>query len=85
MSGGTFDYIHHKLDEIPNYIEDVMSQGGDSYDFESEDTYTNIKLVSDVTMTAGKMLRTLDWFFAGDIGEETFNKQMSDIFDEIRQ
>jgi hypothetical protein len=85
MSGGTFDYVQHRMDQTIGDIEDIIfyyndktldiwgQTNGRGY---TEETIQEFKLAVWYLKQAMVYTQRLDWLLAGDDGEETFHQRL---------
>ncbi len=72
MSGGAFDYLQFRIDDC---AFDVKQKVVDYDKTCTEQTLVRIKKCADSLEKVGKMLQRVDYFVAGDDGEESFNRR----------
>ena len=67
MSGGYFDYIQYRFDDVASSIELQIATG------EYEPAIANrFQLAADTVRLAGKMIQRVDWLVSDDDGPTTF-------------
>lgn len=75
MSGGYFEYIQHRLDDVV----EVLQENIDSFD---KDTAFDMKLIFNnaikVVKESRMYIQRIDWFLSGDDGFDTFVKKTLD-------
>lgn len=80
MSGGTFDYIQTKVEETAR----DMKRNLKDFDYNdtpeiNEEVKKRIKKISKFALYISKLIREVDWYFAGDNGGESFLKCLEEI------
>ena len=84
MSGGHFDYkcfsISQFADELRNAIDENSKEDDCGYarNFSSK-TIETLEECQLLIAKAGKVAKEIEWFYSGDIGEETFLERMKDL------
>ena len=86
MSGGTFDYIQYRFDEIVDRIEDRIKNNtvkpewvdDDEWDGHifTDETIAEFKKAIQVMKTARIYVQRVDWLLAGDDGEDSFHERL---------
>lgn len=67
MSGGHFDYIQYRFDDVASSIELEIAKG------EYEPAIVNrFQLAADTVRLAGKMIQRVDWLVSDDDGPGSF-------------
>jgi hypothetical protein len=89
MSGGTFDYSQHRIRDIYETIESYIDLQGKKDEWGYEYTTFEpevLKCLQDAIECLEKAYvyaQRVDWFLAGDDGEETFmwrlNKELNEL------
>lgn len=83
MSGGEFNYIQHRLDDVSVDIDRIAER---SKKHINDSTYSKLKLAATFAEITAMMITRVDWYESGDDGEETFNerwdKEVSTFFDK---
>ena len=80
MSGGHFDSIEYRLDEVATEIEKLIAENekvnefGDVRNY-SEETIENFKKAIKTIKSSSKMIRRIDYLVSGDDGQESFHKR----------
>ncbi len=72
MSGGEFDYLQFRIDDC---AIDVKQKVVDYDKTCTKQTLARINECAETLEKAGKMLQRVDYFVAGDDGEESFNRR----------
>ena len=74
MSGGHFDYQEHRISDITDEIEDIITNNDDKQVYSDE----TIKKFREAVLTlrkAAAMAHRIDWLVSGDEGEESFHRR----------
>jgi hypothetical protein len=91
MSGGTFDYTQHNIRDIYETIQSHIDRQGEKIDYEWADEHQTfepevLKHLQDAIECLKKAYvyaHRVDWFLAGDDGNETFmwrlNKELNEL------
>lgn len=80
MSGGYFDYIQYRFEDIANEIEkliatnDQKNEWGGSRSY-SEETLDKFREAALAARKAGAMAQRVDWLVEGDESEESFHRR----------
>ena len=94
MSGGTFDYIQYRFEEIVDRIEEEIKDNtvkpeywwsewkGQVY---SDETIAEFKKAIEIVKKAQVYVHCVDWLLAGDDGEESFHKRLSEDLAKLNQ
>ena len=94
MSGGTFDYIQYRFEEIVDRIEEEIKDNtvkpeywwgewnGQVY---SDETIAEFKKAIEVVNKARVYVHRVDWLLSGDDGEESFHKGLAEDLAELNQ
>ena len=83
MSGGRFDYIQFRFEEVADAIDRLIANNkvkdefGYSNDY-NEETLKKFKETADTIRRAAEMATRVDWLVSGDDGEETFHKRWNE-------
>ena len=72
MSGGHFDYIQYRFEEIAEEVRVCAFRGRGEY---SAETLARFEECAQTVKRAGDMLQRVDWLVSGDDGEETFHER----------
>lgn len=83
MSGGTFEYIQYRMDDLAEDIETFIKDNGnpDEYGFVqnySEETIKELKQGVRLIKLAALYTHRIDWFLAGDDGEDNFHEKIKE-------
>jgi len=89
MSGGTFDYVQSRIPEISENIQEELDNQGKIYDEDppfgdgkhpsySEDVQKIFKDGIDVLKKAYIYAQRIDWFLAGDDGEDNLKLRLKE-------
>jgi hypothetical protein len=87
MSGGHFDYIQFRFEEIADEIDRLISTNnkkndyGHSRDF-NEKTLNKFREASYTIRRTAEMATRIDWLVSGDDGEESFHERWEE---EVRK
>lgn len=73
MSGGHFDYIQYRFDDVASGIEKEIATG----EYEPA-IVTRFQLAADTVRLAGKMIQRVDWLVSGDDGPDSFLTRWDD-------
>ena len=78
MSGGTFNYMQYRINDIVEEIKDNFDRG---YSEKVEEKFREgIKALKIAQIYAQR----IDWLIAGDDGEETFLRRLKSDLDDIK-
>jgi len=96
MSGGTFNYKQYAITEIIDKLEEVLDEQGKPnpdygrYDWEtellrcdSENVQMVIKEAIHTLKRANIFVKCIDWYLAGDNGEDSFFKSLVQELEEL--
>lgn len=88
MSGGTFDYLQYRLNEVTDRIQEEIDNNNTKsewYDDEhwngyrwTDDTISEFKKGIELIQKAKIYMQRIDWLLAGDDGEDTFHKRLKE-------
>lgn len=85
MSGGSFDYAFMRVNQFANDLmikldnrkkENEYGEVSHNYSDDVITELTNIKLAA---FTLSDLMKETEWLYSGDIGEETFLKNVAEI------
>ena len=94
MSGGAFDYIQYRFDEIVDRIEEEIKSNtvkpeywwgewnGQVY---SDETIAEFKKAIEIVNKARVYVHRVDWLLSGDDGEESFHKGLAEDLAKLNQ
>jgi hypothetical protein len=90
MSGGAFDYMQYRLNDLADGIENEIDTnqmepdqwGWTGYNF-SKETIAKFKEGADLCRRAAIFAQRIDWLVSGDDGEETFHKRLKEELYEL--
>ena len=80
MSGGIFNYIQDDIRRAADIIESELE--GNKLNNKAKRKF---RIAIKALRTAAIMLQRIDWFMAGDDGEDTFNKRWDEDFKKFRE
>ena len=91
MSGGTFDYSQYRIIDIIETIQLRIDRQGEIIDYKYGDEYTTfqpevLKRLQDAIECLKKAYvyaQRVDWFLAGDDGNETFIWRLDKELNEL--
>lgn len=87
MSGGTYDYIQFRLNEVADDIEEKIKENEkmreNSSECNGEDCYSyatveRFKVAVLVIKLASIYIHRIDWLLSGDDGEEDFSERLDE-------
>lgn len=88
MSGGTFDYVEFRLDDVVQKLQEVIN-GNDGSDFRvyankyKPETIKALQEIVQLVKVAKISIHRADYLIAGDDSEESFheylNKELNDL------
>lgn len=87
MSGGTYDYIQFRLNEIADDIKEKIKKNEEirknPSECNGEDCYSNatlerFKVAVLVIKLASIYIHRIDWLLSGDDGEEDFSERLDE-------
>lgn len=93
MSGGHFNYIQSRFDEIIDEIERLIevndSEELDKYGCEigyhySEETIQEFKDAAYMLKAAKIYVQRIDWLVSGDDGEDDFHERLTEDFNKLK-
>lgn len=95
MSGGTFDYIQYRFEEIVDRIEEEIKDNtvkpewldDDEWDghIYTDETIAEFKKAIEIVKKAQVYVHCVDWLLAGDDGEESFHERLSEDLAKLNQ
>ena len=84
MSGGSFDYNSFKISQFAEELKNKIDENGKKDDMYapnySEKTLDLLTRSHILIELAGKLAHEIEWLYSGDIGEDTFEKRIIEIF-----
>lgn len=95
MSGGTFDYSQHRIDDIAETIELYLARQGKKmpkdetwndhthYETFPKEIQEKFKEGIKYLKLAAVYAQRIDWYLAGDDGEENFLKRLEEDLKEL--
>jgi hypothetical protein len=89
MSGGTFDYTQHNIRDIYETIQShIDRQGteteyGGEYPIFEQQVLKQLQDAIECLKKAYVYAQRVDWFLAGDDGNETFLKRLNEELNEL--
>jgi len=85
MSGGHWNYIQYRLDNVVEDIKDIIDNNGSGNLDQNDDCYVygnwpddiidKFKETANTLDKASRMIHRLDWLLSGDDGEDSFRKR----------
>jgi len=87
MSGGHFDYLQYRIQEIEDSIDSLINSNEDGTlnewnepigNFYSPETILEFKKAVEYCKLARIYAQRIDWLVSGDDGEETFHKRLAE-------
>ena len=96
MSGGRFDYIQYRLDDVADNIQREIDRSGkkitekeqaEGYYFSDthyeypEEVINKFKEAISIIRKASIYMHRIDWLLSGDDGDETFLERLKDDLD----
>lgn len=90
MSGGQFNYIQFKLDDVADDINDLIVKNKipDAYGDASEYTEKELKEFSEAVRLIRKArvyIHRIDWLVSGDDDEDSFHRELKKDLQEIKE
>jgi hypothetical protein len=91
MSGGYFDYVQYRLNDIACSIEKLIENNDITTQDEwgdkigkgfAPETITEFKRALVIMQKASIYLHRIDWLVSGDTGEESFHHRLAEDFKE---
>ena len=86
MSGGHFDYIQYKLNQVDDSIDDILHDIN-SHCYDGDDvglTETRLKMTKLLVTAAAAAIHRVDWWVSGDDGTASFHRRWEqDGIDEM--
>ena len=81
MSGGSFDYGCFRISQFAENLQNKIDENETKDDFGYSPSVSPdvLKLIQDCQRTidlAGKLAHDIEWFYSGDIGEDTLAKRL---------
>ena len=96
MSGGAFDYLQFKFEDIADSIQDILDKQGqpredsfssweaiDVYETFSPEVQTKFKEAIKIIKKAFIYAHRIDWFLSGDDSEKNFLKQLEEDLNKL--
>ena len=85
--GGAFDYDCFKISQFAEELQNKIDENSKKAEHESlfssakisEDTLDLLQIAQKAIEYAGKLAHEIEWFYSGDIGEETLAKRIAKI------
>lgn len=85
MSGGSFDYDCLRISQFAEDLQNRIDENDKKDESDSLFSFARIpedllKLLQDsqkIIELAGKLAHDIEWFYSGDIGEETLEKRLN--------
>lgn len=79
MSGGAFDYLQYRINDIIDGIEECISENKhkEYYQF-SEETINEFRKGIELLKRSKIYTQRIDWLVSGDDGEETFHERLKE-------
>ena len=87
MSGGHFDYIQYRIEEVAEEIAAIIDENDntDRDDFGDDighhypaEVIKHFKEAAHTVKMAGMMIHRIDWLLSGDSGEDSFLSRWAD-------
>lgn len=83
MSGGHYDYIHHRIAEFADRLKGDLTVKNiaklkNEYKFTGE-TIKNMKATEKLIRQAGDLAYAVEWLMSGDTGQDDFNKEFERV------
>lgn len=84
MSGGRWDYIQHRIDDIADDISDIIKDNNRTDKDEwgyiigrhyNKETIKRLKIAAKTISKAAKMMQRVDWLLSDDDGEDSFKQR----------
>ena len=90
MSGGTFDFLQHKVKYAREDIQAYLDNQGktiidEHYDVYSPEVQQAFRDAIEALKVAEVYVQRVDWFLAGDDGEENFLLRLQKELSELKQ
>lgn len=92
MSGGHFDYIQYRIEQVADQVEAYIRRCEEAEPAEpdefgyklgySPETISKFKECEKTLRKAADMLHRIDWLASGDDGEETFHERWEEDLNE---
>lgn len=79
MSGGAFDYIQYRFEEIAEQIERFALD----YDDDCRDeVLARFRIAAETVRNAAKAINRVDWLVSGDDGPESFLRRWAEELEQ---
>ena len=95
MSGGTFDYLQFRLNEVADRIQEEIDNNNTKSEWEddeywdgyrwTDDTIVEFKKGIEFVKKAKIYMQRIDWLLAADDGEDTFHKRLKEDLKELEK
>ena len=90
ISGGSFDYKQHSIQDIRDDIEHILKHKRE-YDKEwdcitndySDETFAEFEKALPILQKAYIFAQRIDWLVSGDDGEESFHERLKEELKEL--
>ncbi len=85
MSGGAFDYQYYHINEFGHSLKNSLVPKNEEEDYSytpdmKDSTKEILNLIADKMIIAADLAKEIEWFYSGDIGEETMIERLQNIF-----
>lgn len=87
MSGGYFDYIQYRIQDIYEEIERYLDENESVISEEerySERTLAEFRKAVEILKQAEVYAQRIDWLLSGDDGEEDFHERLKKDLEELK-
>lgn len=95
MSGGTFDYLQYRLDEVTDRIQEEIDNNNTKSEWDedeywdgyrwTDDTIAEFKKGIESIQKAKIYMQRIDWLLAGDDGEDNFHERLKEDLKKLEK
>ena len=95
MSGGTFDYLQYRLNEVTDRIQEEIDNNNTKFEWEDDeywdgyrwnsDTISEFKKGIELIQKAKIYMQRIDWLLAADDGEDTFHERLKEDLENLEK
>ena len=86
MSGGRFDYVQYKFDDVAESIRGYREREMRHSDFPlPDDIAAKFEEAARTCEIAARMVQRVDWLLSGDDGEDSFRQRWKDEVESMQK
>lgn len=79
MSGGSFDYVHLRVEAFAETLGNALSADEKSGQSFSPATIAKLRQIQSQSAVMSKLMREVDYLYSADTGDDTFLQRVADI------